>query len=176
MHTFTRSSLSAMSVCESSSIHEKQPFSNVGLRVILFLVDERPTLLLVGRFYIYELLVALEFSHSNGIMHRDVKPHNVMIDHEKRKVLSLYFSPQYFTLYHLPYTLCHMLCTPHAEPQTRNTLHPMPYALHPSRRAPNTKYPTPYAICSVPPTQSPKHEIPYTLCHMLCAPNAEPQT
>mmetsp|Transcript_42222 Transcript_42222/g.99074 ORF Transcript_42222/g.99074 Transcript_42222/m.99074 type:complete len:356 (-) Transcript_42222:151-1218(-) len=38
------------------------------------------------RFYIYELLVALEFSHSNGIMHRDVKPHNVMIDHEKRKL------------------------------------------------------------------------------------------
>ena len=34
----------------------------------------------------YELLVALEFSHSNGIMHRDVKPHNVMIDHEKRKL------------------------------------------------------------------------------------------
>jgi len=38
------------------------------------------------RYYIYELLVALEFSHSNGIMHRDVKPHNVMIDHEKRKL------------------------------------------------------------------------------------------
>jgi hypothetical protein len=40
----------------------------------------------IGRFYMYELLVALEFSHSNGIMHRDVKPHNVMIDHEKRKL------------------------------------------------------------------------------------------
>ncbi len=38
------------------------------------------------RYYIHELLVALEFSHSNGIMHRDVKPHNVMIDHEKRKL------------------------------------------------------------------------------------------
>jgi len=33
------------------------------------------------RYYIHELLKALEFSHSNGIMHRDVKPHNVMIDH-----------------------------------------------------------------------------------------------
>ncbi|KAK6504049.1 Casein kinase II subunit alpha [Arthrobotrys conoides] len=38
------------------------------------------------RFYIYELLKALDFCHSKGIMHRDVKPHNVMIDHEKRKL------------------------------------------------------------------------------------------
>jgi casein kinase II subunit alpha len=38
------------------------------------------------RYYILELLKALEFCHSNGIMHRDVKPHNVMIDHEKRQL------------------------------------------------------------------------------------------
>lgn len=38
------------------------------------------------RYYIYELLKALDFCHSNGIMHRDVKPHNVMIDHEKRQL------------------------------------------------------------------------------------------
>jgi casein kinase II subunit alpha len=38
------------------------------------------------RYYIYELLKALDFCHSKGIMHRDVKPHNVMIDHERRKV------------------------------------------------------------------------------------------
>ncbi|KAJ3229895.1 Casein kinase II subunit alpha [Chytriomyces hyalinus] len=38
------------------------------------------------RFYILELLKALDFCHSRGIIHRDVKPHNVMIDHEKRQL------------------------------------------------------------------------------------------
>eukprot|EP00884_Botryococcus_braunii_P011085 jgi/Botrbrau1/19979/Bobra.0059s0093.2 len=38
------------------------------------------------RYYIYELLKALDFCHSQGIMHRDVKPHNVMIDHAERKL------------------------------------------------------------------------------------------
>ena len=38
------------------------------------------------RFYLLELLRALDFSHSQGIMHRDVKPHNVMIDHQRREL------------------------------------------------------------------------------------------
>jgi len=38
------------------------------------------------RFYIYEILKALDFCHSKGIIHRDVKPHNIMIDHASRKL------------------------------------------------------------------------------------------
>jgi casein kinase II subunit alpha len=38
------------------------------------------------RYYIFELLKALDFCHSNGIMHRDVKPHNVIIDHDTRQL------------------------------------------------------------------------------------------
>jgi casein kinase II subunit alpha len=33
------------------------------------------------RFYIYEVVRALDYCHSQGIFHRDVKPHNIMIDH-----------------------------------------------------------------------------------------------
>lgn len=36
------------------------------------------------QLYTYKILQALEYAHTHGIMHRDVKPLNIVIDHEKR--------------------------------------------------------------------------------------------
>ncbi|XP_057657915.1 casein kinase II subunit alpha-like isoform X1 [Diorhabda carinulata] len=38
------------------------------------------------RYYLYEILKALDFCHSKGIMHRDVKPHNIVIDQSNNKI------------------------------------------------------------------------------------------
>ncbi|KAF8822017.1 CMGC kinase, CK2 family [Cardiosporidium cionae] len=38
------------------------------------------------RYYIFQVLKALDYCHSQGIMHRDVKPHNIIINHPKRQL------------------------------------------------------------------------------------------
>jgi casein kinase II subunit alpha len=38
------------------------------------------------RLYLYKLLQALDYSHSRGIMHRDIKPQNIAIDKTKRRL------------------------------------------------------------------------------------------
>lgn len=38
------------------------------------------------RYYIYQILIALDYSHSMGIMHRDVKPQNLIINHTKKEL------------------------------------------------------------------------------------------
>ncbi|KAJ8975905.1 hypothetical protein NQ317_011376 [Molorchus minor] len=39
-----------------------------------------------ARYYLYEVIRALDYCHSRGIMHRDVKPHNIIVDLENRKL------------------------------------------------------------------------------------------
>jgi casein kinase II subunit alpha len=36
------------------------------------------------KYYIYCILKALSFAHSKGVMHRDIKPHNIIIDPHKK--------------------------------------------------------------------------------------------
>jgi casein kinase II subunit alpha len=38
------------------------------------------------RLYLYKLLEALDYSHSHGIMHRDIKPQNIAIDKKKHRL------------------------------------------------------------------------------------------
>lgn len=36
------------------------------------------------KFYLYQILKGLHYCHSLGIMHRDIKPQNIIIDHDKK--------------------------------------------------------------------------------------------
>lgn len=38
------------------------------------------------RYYMYEILKAMDYAASRGVMHRDIKPANIMIDPDLKKV------------------------------------------------------------------------------------------
>lgn len=44
------------------------------------------------RFYMRELLIAIDVCHRNGIMHRDIKPGNFLIDLSQRRLRLIDFS------------------------------------------------------------------------------------
>lgn len=52
------------------------------------------------KYYLKKLLEGLSYCHANGIIHRDIKPQNVLIDRQKKKLkiidwgLADYYLPQ----------------------------------------------------------------------------------
>jgi casein kinase II subunit alpha len=57
------------------------------------------------QYYMYELLKAVDFTHSKGVMHRDIKPGNIMIDPIKRKLTLIDFGCSEFYFHGREYTL-----------------------------------------------------------------------
>lgn len=55
-------------------------------------------LLSSSRYYLYQILKGLHYAHSKGIMHRDIKPQNVIIDHQARKVPIFFHLVTYYRL------------------------------------------------------------------------------
>jgi len=64
-----------------SALVFEQLVNNEDFKNIYLKLSEEDT-----RFYLHEVLRALDYCHSNGIMHRDVKPHNLIVDQENRKI------------------------------------------------------------------------------------------
>ncbi|VDO12402.1 unnamed protein product [Rodentolepis nana] len=57
------------------------------------------------RFYMRELLIAIDVCHRNGIMHRDIKPDNLLIDLNRRRLRLIDFSSAKYYIPELSYSL-----------------------------------------------------------------------
>lgn len=66
------------------------------------------------KYYMRELLKAVEYMHRHEVLHRDIKPHNVLIDHQKRQLRLIDFGISRF----------HATGTNHSDAGTLNFLAP----------------------------------------------------
>lgn len=57
------------------------------------------------RYYSREILEALDFCHSKGIMHRDIKPQNLIINHKKRRIKIIDWGLADFYIPKFPYNV-----------------------------------------------------------------------
>eukprot|EP00758_Cryptobia_borreli_P009207 Tbor_TRINITY_DN5457_c1_g6::TRINITY_DN5457_c1_g6_i1::g.24097::m.24097/K03097/CSNK2A; casein kinase II subunit alpha len=57
------------------------------------------------RYYIFQILKTLDYVHSLGIMHRDLKPQNLVIDHQNRKLRVIDWGLGEYYLHRTPYNV-----------------------------------------------------------------------
>ena len=55
-------------------------------KMIVYRIEDRSLTDFDCRLYTYKILEALEFCHSRGIFHRDIKPLNIIINHKERQL------------------------------------------------------------------------------------------
>lgn len=58
------------------------------------------------RYYLYEVLRCLNFAHSRGIFHRDIKPQNIIIDHRGRKLRVVDWGLAEYYIHGQSYNVC----------------------------------------------------------------------
>ena len=62
------------------------------------------------KYYMYEILIAINYAHSKGILHRDIKPANILIDNKNKKVRLIDWGLAAFYYPNQSYTV--RVCTP----------------------------------------------------------------
>lgn len=57
------------------------------------------------KYYMHEILKGLDSINSKGIMHRDIKPHNIVIDHERKRLKLIDFGLAEYYMPHQEYNV-----------------------------------------------------------------------